>query len=280
MKSKLVAALMFATASVFAAEPNPLGVQLWSLKDHLQDKVPAGMDLVKSLGFTVVESAGTFGLSAKDFRAQADTHGLRIVSGHFPYDRLLSDLPGAIADAKTLGMSYIVVPWIPHEGDFTAAEAHAAAANFNKFGAAAKAAGLGFGYHTHGYEFKPLADGTSAFDILLNETKPDLVFIEMDVFWVVNAGQDPVKLLQKSPGRYLMFHVKDMRKGAPTGTYSGHAAVEDNVAVGAGRMDWPAIFAAGQKAGVIWSFIEDETSDPVKNIPTSVEYLKTLGLKP
>lgn len=279
MKSKLVAAILLATATAFAADPNPVGVQLWSLKDQLQDKVPAGMDLVKSLGFTVVEGAGTFGLNAGDFRAQADSHGLKIVSGHFSLERLQSDLPGVIAEAKTLGMSYIVVPWIPHEGDFTAALAHETATKFNKFGAAIKAAGLGFGYHTHGYEFKALPDGTTPYDILLNETKPDLVFIEMDVFWVANAGQDPVKLLRKYPGRYRMFHVKDIRKGAPTNN-AGHAAIEDNVVVGQGQMDWPAIFAAGEKAGVIWSFIEDESSDPMKNIPASIVYLKTLGLKP
>ena len=139
---------------------------------------------------------------------------------------------------------------------------------------------MGFGFHTHGYEFKPLADGTSAFDVMLNETKPDLVFCEMDVFWVVQAGLDPVKLLQKYPGRFKAFHIKDMRKGAPTGLYEGHAPASDNVVVGAGIMDWPAIVEQGRKSGVQYYFIEDETSDPVANIPPSITYLETLGLKP
>ncbi|HXQ80364.1 MAG TPA: sugar phosphate isomerase/epimerase [Opitutaceae bacterium] len=280
MKPRLIAAVVLAGASAFAAEPNPLGVQLWSLRNQLQDRVPAGMDLVRSMGFTVVESAGTYGLSAQQFRALADAHGLKIVSGHFPYERLLGDLPGVIAEAKALGMAYVIAPWIPHEGDFAAAQAHEVAANFNKIGAATRAAGLGFGFHTHGYEFKPLPDGSTAYDILLKETKPDLVFVEMDVFWVVSGGQDPVTLLRRYPGRCRMFHVRDMRKGAVTGVSTGRAPTEDNVAVGRGQMDWPAILAAGEKAGVVYSFIEDATSDPVGNIPASVLYMKTLGLNP
>ena len=148
------------------------------------------------------------------------------------------------------------------------------------FGAALTAVGIGFGFHTHGYEFAPLADGTSAYDVLLKETDPKLVFVEMDVFWVVAAGQDPVKLLQNHPDRYKMFHVKDMRKGATAVGYTGGAPVGDNVVVGQGRMDWPAIIAEGKKDRADWFFIEDETSDPVNNIPPSLSYLATLGLKP
>ncbi|MFY9925445.1 MAG: sugar phosphate isomerase/epimerase [Opitutaceae bacterium] len=280
MKTKLVAAMVLICSSALAVEPNPLGLQLWSLRKQLQANVSTGMDLVRSLGFTVVESAGTYDLTPKEFRAQADAHGLKIVCGHFPYERLQKDLDGVIADAKTLGVSNVIVAWVPHTGDFTVEDAHVAAQNFNKFGAALKAEGLGFGFHTHGYEFKPLADGTSAYDVLLKETDPSLVFVEMDVFWVVNAGQDPVKLLQKNPNRYKMFHVKDMRKGATQVGYTGGAPVEDNVAVGQGRMDWPAILSEGKKDGAVISFIEDETSDPVKNIPLSLAYLETLGLKP
>jgi len=159
-------------------------------------------------------------------------------------------------------------------------QARAAIANFNAWGAKLKAAGLGFGFHTHGYEFSPLPDGSSAFDVMMNETDPSLVFCEMDVFWVVQAGIDPVKLLEKYPGRFKAFHIKDMRKGAPTGLYQGHAPASDNVIVGQGVMDWPGIVAAGTKAGVKYYFIEDETADPVGNIPPSIEFLKTVGLKP
>ena len=280
MKSKLIAALALLSATAFAAEPNPVGLQLWSLRHQMEASVPDGMALVRKLGFTNVESAGTYNLTPKEFRAQADAHGLKIVCGHFPYDRMQIDLDGVIADAKTLGVSNVIVAWVPHKGDFTVDDAHAAAANFNKFGAALKAQGMGFGFHTHGYEFKPLADGTSAYDVLLKETDPKLVFVEMDVFWVVAAGQDPVTLLKKNPDRYKMFHVKDMKKGADSVGYTGGRPVEDNVIVGQGRMDWPAIISEGMKIGADQFIIEDETSDPVNNIPPSLTYLATLGLKP
>jgi sugar phosphate isomerase/epimerase len=280
MKSKLIAILVVASASAFAAETNTLGIQLWSLRAQLLPSLPSGMAEVKALGFTQVETAGTYGHTPKEFRSLAESKGLKIVGSHIPYERMQSDLPGVIAEVKTLGASYVVVAWIPHQGEFTVEQAKAAAANFNAWGATLKAEGLGFGFHTHGYEFKPLPDGSSAFDLILNETKPELVFCEMDVFWVAQAGIDPVKLLQKYPTRFKAFHVKDMRKGAATGLYEGHAPVSDNVVVGQGLLDWPAIIGEGRKDGVEYYFIEDETSDPVNNIPPSIVYLAPLGLKP
>lgn len=280
MKSKLIALLMLASASAFAAESTPLGIQLWSLRAQLLPNLPAGLAETKALGFSVVETAGTYGHTAKEFRALADKNGLTIVGSHIDYKRMQTDLPGVIADLKTLGASYACVAWIPHDGPFTVDMAKAAAANFNAWGAALKAEGLGLGFHTHGYEFRPLADGSTAFDVIMNETNPELLFCEMDVFWVVNAGVDPVKLLQKYPTRFKAFHIKDMRKEAKTGFYEGRAPVEDNVVVGQGQMDWPAIVAEGRKDGVQYYLIEDETSDPVNNIPPSIAYLGTLGLKP
>jgi len=284
MKSKTIAVLLILSlagcTSSRKPETNTLGIQLWSLRAQLLPGLPSGLATTKALGFTQVETAGTYGHTAKEFRSLADQNGLKIVGSHIDYKRMQTDLPGVIAELKTLGASYACVAWIPHDGEFTADMARAAAADFNAFGAALKAEGLRFGFHTHGYEFKPLADGTTAFDVLMSETKPDLVFCEMDVFWVVNAGVDPVKLLQKYPNRFNAFHIKDMRKGAKTGFYEGRAPVEDNVVVGQGLMDWAAIVAEGRKDGVEFYLIEDETSDPVHNIPPSIAYLETLGLKP
>jgi sugar phosphate isomerase/epimerase len=280
MKSKLIAALLLAAAPAFAADTTQVGLQLWSLRAQLLPSLPSGMAEVKKLGFTEVETAGTYGHTAKEFRSLADANGLKIVGAHIQYQDMQANLPAAIAQAKALGASYVIVAWVPHDGPFTVDQARVAVANFNAWGAALKAEGMGFGFHTHGYEFRPLPDGTSAFDVMMNETKPDLVFCEMDVFWVVQAGLDPVKLLQKYPGRFKAFHIKDMRKGAQTGLYEGHAPASDNVVVGAGIMDWPAIVEQGKKSGVEYYFIEDETSDPVANIPPSITYLETLGLKP
>jgi sugar phosphate isomerase/epimerase len=280
MKPKLIVAFVLASASALAAETTTVGLQLWSLRAQLTASLPDGMAEAKKLGFTEVETAGTYKHPAKELKDLADANGLKIVGAHIPYGELQSDLAGSIAQAKTLGASYVIVAWVPHDKEFDVEQAKVAAKNFNMWGAEMKKAGLGFGFHTHGYEFKPLADGSSAFDVMMSQTDPDLVFCEMDVFWVVQGGIDPVKLLQKYPGRFKAFHIKDMKKGAPIGLYEGHAPASDNVIVGQGMMDWPAIVAQGKKSGVQYYFIEDETSDPVGNIPPSLDYLATLGLKP
>jgi sugar phosphate isomerase/epimerase len=280
MKPKLIVAFILASASALAAETNTVGLQLWSLRAQLTASLPDGMAEVKKLGFTEVESAGTYKHPAKELRDLADANGIKIVGAHIPYGDLQSDLAGSIAQAKTLGASYIIVAWVPHDKTFDVEQAKVAAKNFNMWGAALKKEGLGFGFHTHGYEFRPEADGSTPFDVMMSQTDPDLVFCEMDVFWVVQGGIDPVKLLQKYPGRFKAFHIKDMKKGAPIGLYEGHAPASDNVIVGQGLMDWPAIIAQARKSGVQYYFIEDETSDPIGNIPPSVDYLETLGLKP
>jgi sugar phosphate isomerase/epimerase len=181
-----------------------------------------------------------------------------------------------------LGIKYAIVPWIPHdESGLTAKEAHQAAADFNKWGEAFRAAGIRFGYHPHGYEFLPYAaeDGKTAFDILVHETKPELVCLEMDVFWVYHAEQDPVKLLKEYPDRWVLMHLKDIRKGAPRDvTHGSRALATDNVAVGDGQIDWKAVLTAAQEIGVRHYFIEDETPDPLTCIPESLKYLRALKL--
>jgi sugar phosphate isomerase/epimerase len=273
----LLAVLPWLAVALAAEPPNPpLGLQLESFKLKLAADVPAGLDLVKADGFTLVETAGTYALTAPQFRQQLDARGLRAVSAHFSYESLEDHLPQVIADAQALGSRNVVVPGIPHRGVFTAAVARQAAAAFNTWGRTLKAHGLRLLYHPHGGEFEPLPGGGTGFDVLMAQTDPALVFFEMDVFWVVSAGQDPVALLGRYPGRWRLFHLKDLRKGAPTANFSGHAPLGDFVVIGTGQIDWPAVLAAGRRAGVEMSFIEDESADPEANVPPSVRYLQSL----
>jgi sugar phosphate isomerase/epimerase len=179
-----------------------------------------------------------------------------------------------------MGVQYVMVAWIPHKDDegFTLAEATKAAADFNAWGAAFKAAGITFTYHAHGYEFRPLPDGSNLFDLICKSTDPENVSFEMDVFWITHGGQDPVKLMEKYPSRWRLMHVKDIRKGAPTGIYTGHAPSTDDVAVGSGQVDWPSVLKEAQSVGVKWYFIEDESDTPDVNIPKSISYIRSLGL--
>lgn len=281
MKKLLLAALVVST-SLAADFHEHVGLQLYSLRAQFDKDVPAALDLVKSYGITEVETwDGVKGATVEEEAAMLKARGIKAVSAHMGYAALKKDIDAVIRDAKTLGVKFIIVPSLPHgkEG-FTAEDAHKIAADFNAFGAACKAAGLRFGNHPHGPEFRPTggANGETAFDILVRETKPELVSFELDVFWAYHAGQDPVKLLEKYPNRWVMIHVKDMRKGALRGAFTGSAPPTDKVVVGDGEIDWPGILRVAQKNGVEHYLIEDETLTPLDCIPASLKYLKALKL--
>jgi sugar phosphate isomerase/epimerase len=179
-----------------------------------------------------------------------------------------------VREAKLFGLEYAGCAWIPHQDPFDEKTCREAAAVFNRAGETLAKHGIKFFYHTHGYEFLPYRDGT-LFDLLMAETNPEYVRIEMDVFWVVHPGQDPVKLLEKYGKRFELMHVKDMKRGTPRG-FDGHSDVTNNVVLGKGIIDWPSVFRAAKKAGVKWYFIEDESPTVVEQIPQSLRYLETL----
>ncbi|MEO8353447.1 MAG: sugar phosphate isomerase/epimerase, partial [Chthoniobacteraceae bacterium] len=178
-----------------------------------------------------------------------------------------------------LDVQYVICPWIEHEiGSFGMADVEKAAALFNKAGAAFKEVGIQFGYHTHGYEFRPIAEGSTEtyFDKLVAACKPGLVIFEMDVFWVTQPGQDAAKLLEKYGDRWELMHLKDLRKGARVGVYTGQAPKTDDVPLGTGQVNWPEVFAAAKKVGIKHYFIEDESPTALEQIPQSLAYLKSL----
>lgn len=255
-----------------------LGLQLYSLRDMFKTNVTGALDQVKAWGFVEVETAGTYGLTPAKFAALLRERGLKAVSAHIGYDELDKNLPGAVREARTLGVRYVICPYIPHRGRFDDQAARQTAAKFNRWGAAFQAAGIKFGYHTHGFEFFPATTpgATTVFDVLARDTDPKLVCFEMDVFWVYRAGVDPVALLKKYPGRWVMLHVKDLRRGAPRGPVIGSTArPADRVAVGSGQIDWPAVLRTAEKIGVRHYFIEDESPDPLQCIPAGLHWLNT-----
>jgi sugar phosphate isomerase/epimerase len=251
----------------------PVGLQLYSLRAEFTRNVPATLDKVKSYGIRDVELASTYNLTPAKFKGMLDERGFNPVSIHFPYERYAADPEALARDAKTLGVRYAGCAWIPHQGAFDEAECRAAAEVFNKAGAAMAKQGIRFFYHAHGFEFEPHGDGT-LLDLLMKETTPNLVSFQMDVLWIVYPGQDPVKLLEKYKGRWELMHLKDLKKGVATGSLSGNTDVSNNVVLGAGQMDWPAILAASKKAGIKHYFIEDESPIAAEQIPQSLKYLE------
>jgi sugar phosphate isomerase/epimerase len=253
----------------------PVGLQLYSLREQFKKDVPGTLDKVRAFGFTHVELAGTYGLKPEEFKAMLEARGLKAVAGHFPYEKFRDDVDAIAKEAKALGLEYVGCAWISHQAPFDEKTARAAAAVFNKAGEALAKQGLKFYYHLHGYEFQPTADGT-LFDLFMKETKPEFVGLQMDVFWAVFPGQDPVKLFEKYGNRWVMTHLKDMKKGLKTGELTGHSDPNNDAVIGTGQIDFPPLLKAAAKAGVKWHFIEDESAAVETQIPQSLRYLEAV----
>ncbi len=251
------------------------GLQLYSLRDQFKKDVPGTMEWVAKQGFKEVELATTYGMKADEFLALLAKNGLTAVAGHYPYERFKNEPEKVAAEAKALGLKYAGLAWIPHEGGFDEKECREAAAVFNRAGEALKKEGIQFYYHNHGYEFVKFGDGT-LFDLLMAETDKDNVAYQMDVMWTVFPAQDPVALLKKYGSRWQLMHLKDLKKGVETGSLKGGTDVRNDVVLGTGQMDWPAILKAAEEVGVKYYFIEDESPTAPEQIPQSLEYLKTV----
>jgi sugar phosphate isomerase/epimerase len=277
----LLALLLLAGTTAAAGAADAIGLQMYSLRvKTLQQGWRAGLDQARALGFTEIEgSPPPQGVSPGQYLSEIAARGLHLASVGFSYESLAKDTAGCVAMARSLGVSYVMVAWIPHKDDtFTEEQAMQAARDFNAWGSAFRAAGITFTFHPHGYEFRPAAGGGTLFDEMARATNPADVFFEMDVFWVMHGGQDPLQLLRRYPGRWRLMHVKDIRQGAPTGIYTGHAPSGDDVAVGTGQVRWPSLIAQARADGMHLFIIEDESDTPLINIPRSVAYLHSLGL--
>jgi sugar phosphate isomerase/epimerase len=287
MKSNLLLAM--STAITFSTVPGlnaapagigpnfkgPLGLQLYSLRDQFKQDVPGSLDKVRAFGFQYVELAGTYGLKNEEFKAMLDARGLKPIASHYPFEQLRDDIEAVAQNAKAFGLQYAGCAWIPHGDPFNEKTCREAIAVFNKAGVALAKHGIKFFYHIHGYEFQPFGNGT-LMDLLMKETKPELVAFEMDVFWAAHAGQDPVKLLKAHPGRWELTHLKGMKASTPTGLLTGHTDVSNDVPVGEGKIDYRPFLSAAEKAGVKWHFIEDESPLVLEQIPKTLRYLETV----
>jgi sugar phosphate isomerase/epimerase len=270
-----ISTLILAGAQAGSLKPSEIGLQLYSLRAQFQTDPMGTFDKVKAFGVKNVELAGTYQLSPEKFKEQLDAHGLDGISAHFPFERLRDDPEGVARDAIILGLKYVGCAWIPHSDPFDEKTCEAGIAVFNHAGEVLAKQGLTFFYHAHGYEFQPYQDGT-LFDLMMRETNPKYVSFQMDVFWIVHAGQDPVKLLEKFGKRWKLMHLKGMRDSTPTGLLTGHSDVTNDVAVGTGKIDYVPILREGRKVGIKYFIIEDESPVSEQQIPQSLQYLNTV----
>jgi sugar phosphate isomerase/epimerase len=281
-----------AAAGIPSGLGNRIGVQLYSVRDRMEKDFTGTLEGVAKIGFKEVEFAGYYNQSPEQVRSLLDRLGLRAPSSHIPLADISKDIPGQVKAAKTIGLEYITVPALfqPLMGKVTPDFWPKTAAEFNRVGKALKAEGLGFAYHNHSFEFEKLPDGRTGYDVLLAETDPAFVNFELDLLWATVAGQDPVAMFQKNPGRFVMWHVKDVKgvdAARATATSTEGSTIQklqkiggSLAAVGTGDIDFKRIFAAANVSGMKHFFVENDsapqTASSLADIETSYKNLHQL----
>ncbi len=255
-----------------------IGLQLYSLRNEFPKDVPGTFAKIKSWGITNLEDGndGTYGYTQSEYNKMLSENGLKIVSVSAPFEELQNSPETVLARAKNYGAKYVVCFWIPHNGtDFTIEDTNLAIDVFNKAGRLMEKEDVTLTYHPHGYEFRPY-EGELLMDRMIKSS--DHFDFEMDVYWFAHPGEDPVAWLKKYPAEFKLMHLKDCEKGVE-GNQTGESDVETNVVLGSGQIDIAAVVEEARKLGIDYMFIEDESSKVVKQVPESLEFLKSLEQK-
>lgn len=251
------------------------GIQLYTLRDDMPKDPKGVLKKLASFGYKQIESfehdkLGMYwGMKNTEFKKYMDELGMKIVSSHTNIEK---DFELKAAEAASIGMQYLICPWIGPQKSLDAFKKYAQ--KFNECGQICKKNGIGFAYHNHDYSFK-LVEGKMPQDVLMMETGKDLVDYEMDIYWVVTAGQDPVEWIRKYPNRFKLFHIKDRKK---------NTALSDTNAsttVGTGSIDFASIIKAANAGGTKHYIIEQERYDgstPLDAARDGATYMKSLSL--
>ena len=249
------------------AKLDRIGVELYTVRSEMLKDVGATLARVSQIGYKEVEFAGYFNWEPAKLRATLDENRLTSPSAHIAIEILERDFAAAAAAAKTIGHETLIVPSLNTRALTTMDAWKAIAGRFNVLGARARDAGLRFAFHNHAVEPVRL-NGFRPFDVLLGETDPKLVDFQMDLYWMIKAGGDPLAYFESNPGRFTSVHVKDA-------TAAPELAMRD---VGAGAIDWKKIFARRDRAGIKHFIVEHDepTPDPFTSITASYNYLLTL----
>lgn len=257
----------------------PIGLQLSTL---VKQRTPEP-DLVKDfqqihdIGFQEVEPWHTvYSIPAERLRQDITDSGLAVSCGHFEYTDLATDLPAQLQYAKALGLKWVICPMLPKAQWMSPEGYHTAARQFNQWAARVHDAGMRFAFHNHDYEFRKF-DGATGYDILLKETDPNLVFYEMDCYWITQAGLDPVQMLNRLGRRVRMLHIKDRKPGFPPSNDMNQSSAHFTE-VGAGGINWPAILEVARKLQIEHYFVEQDHIDgpPLESLRASYTYLRKI----
>jgi sugar phosphate isomerase/epimerase len=284
-----VGALMAGTRAA-AKAPDALGVQLYTVRNQIGKDAAGTLRSIADIGYKEVEVirdtlTTVAPLAKQDGLNPVSVHvdgvlitGLR--EGQKPPPGLPEgyDLAACIRDVQAAGAKYIVMPYLmPQDRPKDAAGFEALGKTLNKAGEQIKKAGLQLCYHNHAFEFTPLPDGRRSLDVMLAAADPQLVKLELDVFWVSITGADPVAVINQYAGRVALMHLKDKMKGAPQ-SFTEAVPPQTFVEVGSGALDFPAILKAASAAKVEHYFVEqDQSPDPIASLTKSYQYLRSLS---
>lgn len=249
-----------------------LGLQLYTLRDTMPKDPKGVLKQVASYGYKELETYGyrdgkLFGMDIREFSDYVKGLGMKVSSGHYGIDLIRGDWEKAVLDAKAIGQKYMVCPYLNDNERASIDDYKKRCDEFNKAGEVCNKHGLRFSYHNHAFEFAEM-EGKIPYDVMLEQLDPKKVSMEMDIFWVVNAGFDPIQYFQKYPGRFEQWHVKDMDKSDKN----------RNADIGQGTIDWKAIFAKAKQSGMKQFFVEQESypGEPIKSVEASAKYMKTI----
>lgn len=279
--SIFTAAIFVMPEDIFSLARKRYGVQLYTLRKELEKDPKETIISVAKLGYTDIETYGYnnrkwFGFSVDEFKKLLKDNKLSSPSGHtFGGQFFLTEnnweeqWKQAVEDARAIGQEYIVVPYLDNQHrDIDSYKKLAPA--LNKAGEIAKQSGVNLAYHNHDFEFA-VQDGQNGFEILTANTDPKLVSFELDLYWATKAGNNPIDLFNKYPGRFTMWHVKDM-DNTPEKKFTE---------VGNGVIDFPAIFKNAKLSGLKHWFVEQDIcpGSPLDSIKTSITNLRERILK-
>jgi sugar phosphate isomerase/epimerase len=257
-----------ASAKTIIKDPKAFGIalQLYTIRDAMKADVPGSLKKVSDIGYKYLELAdynnGKFyGYQPADFRKLVNDLGMEVLSSHTQVEGAGVTLDNArkmAEDHAKMGVKYCLQPWIVEEMRTSIASYQKMAENWNKIGAIMKEFGMQFGYHNHNFEFDRVEGKVPYFDVMLAELDKDLVTMEIDLFWTTKAGQNPIEIFKKYPGRFQLFHMKDMyTKEAPFFTTVG---VKDFAPVGEGVINFREILAFKDIAGLKYMVVEQDQS--------------------
>lgn len=249
---------------------NQIGIQLYTIRDLVKADFIGSMSKLAEIGYNTIETAGYkdrkfYGYFPREFREVVLDFEIEPLSSHSYVTK--ENIEMTIEDTANTGMKYLVQPYLPEEARQSIDDYKKLADEFNKFGEFCKQSGLTFAYHNHAFEFDKM-DGEIPYDVLLENTDPDLVTMQLDTYWMVYGGFEPVDYFDKFPGRFKLLHIKDMTEGKD----------RKSTEIGSGIIDFTEIFELKDKSGMECFFLEQEEfeMDEWKSLTQSFEYLKSL----